>query len=60
MKSVHFHYFYFAPRHDEFKPRTVWSVSNAFTSAFKEARPDKRYELTARHGKFLTPYTQAF
>lgn len=58
MKSVHSHYF--APRHDEFQPRTVWSVSNAFTSSFKEVRPDKLYELTARLGKFLEPYTQAF
>jgi hypothetical protein len=58
MKSVHSHYF--APRHDEFKPRTVWSVSNAFTSSFKEVRPDKLYELTARLGKFLEPYAQAF
>lgn len=58
MKSVHSHYF--APRHEEFQPRTVWSVSNAFTSAFKEAKPDKQYELTAHLGKFLAPYTQVF
>jgi hypothetical protein len=58
MKSVHSHYF--APRHDEFQPRTVWSVSNAFTSSFKDVRPDKHYELTARLGKFLEPYAQTF
>jgi hypothetical protein len=53
LKSVHEHYF--NPKYDEFKPRTVWSLSNAFTSAFKEARDDRRYELTARLGKFLGP-----
>jgi hypothetical protein len=58
MKSVHSHYF--LPRYEEFQPRTVWSLSNAFTSAFKEAKPDKHYELTARLGKFLQPYTQVF
>lgn len=53
LKSVHQNYF--EPSYDEFKPRTVWSLSNAFTSAFKEARPDRQFELTARLGKFLTP-----
>jgi hypothetical protein len=53
LKSVHKNYF--EPQHEEFKPRTVWSLSNAFTSAFKEARPDRQYELTARLGKFLGP-----
>jgi len=27
---------YFEPKYEEFKPRTIWSLSNAFTSAFKE------------------------
>jgi len=53
LKSVHRHYF--EPQHEEFQARTVWSLSNAFTSAFKEARPDRQYELTARLGKFLGP-----
>jgi len=30
---------YFHPAHDEFQPRTMWSLSNAFTSAFKELQP---------------------
>ena len=53
MRSVDEHYF--RPKYEEFQPRTVWSLSNAFTSAFKEARPDRQYELTARLGKFLGP-----
>jgi hypothetical protein len=27
------------PQHDEFQPVTMWSLSNAFTSAFKELEP---------------------
>ena len=27
------------PKHDDFRPRTLWSLSNAFTSAFKELDP---------------------
>ena len=29
------HDLYFEPRYEEFRPRTIWSLSNAFTSAFK-------------------------
>ena len=56
MRSVHTHYF--KPKYEEFQSRTIWSLSNAFTSAFKEARPDKQYQLTARLGKFLAPFCQ--
>ena len=31
--------YYFEPAFEEFKPRTVWSLSNAFTSALKELGP---------------------
>jgi hypothetical protein len=34
-RTVHEHYF----RNEEFKPRTIWSLSNAFSSAFKELDP---------------------
>jgi hypothetical protein len=30
---------YFEPKYEEFRPRTIWSLSNAFTSAFKEIDP---------------------
>jgi len=30
------HRLYFQPQYEEFSPRTMWSLSNAFTSAFKE------------------------
>lgn len=58
MKLVHWHYF--EPQYDEFKSRNVWSISNAFTSAFKELAPVRQYEMTARLGKYLQPFTQAF
>ena len=29
------HDLYFEPKYEEFRPRTIWSLSNAFTSAFK-------------------------
>jgi hypothetical protein len=30
------HDLYFEPKYEEFRSRTIWSLSNAFTSAFKE------------------------
>jgi hypothetical protein len=51
MKSVHHHYF--VPEYEDFKPRTVWSLENAFTSAFKGLKPVRQYEMTAKLGRFL-------
>lgn len=56
MKTVH-REFFVTPSYDEFKPQTVWSLSNAFTTAFKDLAPVRQYEMTARLGKFLTQYT---
>src|ERR1051326_6922871 len=44
--DVHRHYF--DPQYDEFRPRTMWSFSNAFTSAFKELDPIPRIRATAQ------------
>jgi hypothetical protein len=44
---------YFNPRYDEFQPRTMWSLSNAFTSAFKELDPIPQFKATAKLGAFL-------
>ena len=30
------HDLYFAPTYEELRPRTIWNLSSAFTSAFKE------------------------
>ena len=55
------HEFYFEPRQDEFRPRTFWSLSNAFTSAFKELDPIPQFKATAKLGEFLeTRFKQSF
>ena len=47
------HDLYFNPQHQEFAPRTMWSLSNAFTSAFKELDPIPQFKATAKLGEFL-------
>jgi len=47
------HDLYFNPQHEEFQPRTMWSLSNAFTSAFKELDPIPQFKATAKLGAFL-------
>jgi hypothetical protein len=49
--SVHRHYF--EPEYEEFNERTMWSLSNAFTSAFKVLQPIPQFRATAALGKFL-------
>jgi len=44
---------YFKPQVEEFAPRTVWSLSNAFTSAFKELEAIPQFRATAKLGAFL-------
>ena len=52
---------YFEPRCEEFKPRTLWSLSNAFTSAFKELDPIPQFRVTAKLGGFLEArFNQSF
>src|SRR6266567_1933349 len=47
------HRLYFLPEYPEFSPRTMWSLSNAFTSAFKKLDPIPQYKATAKLGEFL-------
>lgn len=47
------HELYFEPQHAEFAPRTMWSLSNAFTGAFKELEPIPQFKATAKLGPFL-------
>jgi hypothetical protein len=44
---------YFNPVYPEFLPRNFWSLSNAFTSAFKELDPIPQFKATAKLGEFL-------
>jgi hypothetical protein len=47
--------------HQEFKPRTIWSLSNAFTSAFQELEPIPQFKATAKLGEFLEArFSQSF
>lgn len=48
------HDLYFNPKHEAFTPRNLWSLSNAFTSAFKRLLPVKQFEAAARLGAYLT------
>jgi hypothetical protein len=48
------HDLYFEPKYEEFRPQTIWSLSNAFTSAFKELDPIPQFKATAKLGvRFL-------
>lgn len=44
---------YFNPQIPDFAPRTFWSLSNAFTSAFKQLDPIPQFKATAKLGEFL-------
>jgi hypothetical protein len=48
------HQLYFEPEYREFSPRTMWSLSNAFTSAFKKLDPVPQFKATAKLGEFLS------
>jgi hypothetical protein len=42
-----------SPEHEDFQARTMWSLSNAFTSAFKELDPIPQFKATAKLGPYL-------
>jgi hypothetical protein len=44
------HRYYFEPTHSDFAPRTMWSLSNAFTSALKSLDPIPFFQATAKLG----------
>jgi len=47
------HDLYFEPKYEDFRPRTIWSLSNAFTSAFKALDSIPQFKATAKLGEFL-------
>lgn len=53
------HELYFNPQHEEFQPRTMWSRSNAFTSAFQELDLIPQFRATAKLGSFLEAVSPA-
>ena len=55
------HDLYFEPKYEEFRQRTMWSLSNAFTSAFKELDAIPQFKATAKLGEFLEArFSQSF
>ena len=48
------HRLYFEPQYPEFAARTMWSLSNALTSAFKKLDPVPQFKATAKLGGFLS------
>ena len=51
------HDLYFEPKYEEFRPRTIWSLSNALPSAFKELEPIPQFKATAKLG---SRFSQSF
>jgi len=47
------HRLYFEPQYPEFSARTMWSLSNAFASAFKALDPIPQFKATAKLVEFL-------
>lgn len=50
------HEAYFEPEHEEFEPRTFWSLSNAFSTALKQLKPMRQYTATTDLSRFLRGY----
>src|SRR5213592_583057 len=57
LPAVHKHYF--DPEHAPFRPRTLWSLSNAFTSAFTKLRTIRQFQATAKLGASLGSFNGA-
>jgi len=47
------HRLYFEPQYPDFAARTIWSLSSAFTSAFKKLDPIPQFKATVKLGEFL-------
>jgi len=47
------HEAYFNPQYQEFAPRTLWSLTNAFTTALKQLDPVPQFKATAKLGQFF-------
>ena len=47
------HDLYFELKYEDFRPRTMWSLSNAFTSAFKELELIPQFKAPAKLAEFL-------
>jgi hypothetical protein len=50
---------YFNPSFEDFRPHTLWSLENSFTTAFKQLKPIPMYQATAQLGTFMKHVTPA-
>jgi hypothetical protein len=55
LRTVHHEYFE-KPSYEEFAKPTLWSLENAFTTAFKKLEPVAQFQATAKFGKFLASF----
>jgi hypothetical protein len=51
---------YFEPKYEEFRSRTIWSLSNAFTPALQELDPVPQFKATAKCGFLETRFSRSF
>ena len=54
------HDLYFEPKYEEFRSRSIWSLSNAFTSAFKHLDPIPQFKATAKLEFLEARFPQSF
>lgn len=54
------HDYYFNPQYEEFKEKNLWSLSNAFTSAFKQLVPIRQFQVTAKLGGFMEQFVMPY
>src|SRR5258708_15628548 len=47
------HDLYFAPHYEKFRPRTMWRLSQSFTSAVKELDPIPQFHTTSKQSAVL-------
>lgn len=50
------HEAYFNPTHDEFMPRTLWSLSNSVTESIKVLEPVQQIQAAAQVGPFFARF----
>lgn len=51
---------FFNPSFEEFRPKTLWSLENAFTTSFKALKPIPQFQATAQLGTFIKNVTPPF
>jgi hypothetical protein len=49
---------YFEPAHDEFRPRTLYSLQNAFTRSFHKLEPVPMHRATSSAGEYFAAFRQ--